>query len=522
MKNVGALLLSLVALPLCVCAAACGDDVETTDPAGAAGSTSGTAGMGGSSAGAGGVAGNGGSVAAGAGGSVAGSGGSAAGAAGAGGASAGSAGAAGSAGLAGAGGAAAVEVLPLSALGHDRLLAVAFDASGSAYAVGAISDTTEATADFATIVVKLDPTGKLDKSFGVEGVARHNLVVGAGGETARGIVVQADGRIVVGATIEHAGGDPRDRDIAVARLLPSGQLDMMFGTGGVAVLDLSPGEALPDGTYTADAQWGLGLLSDGKLVVSGAKKSKTGTDRDHAMVRLDASGKLDTSFGEQGVLSFDLSMQGADARALLVLPDDSVIGSGYSKNASGVVGPVVYKVTKAGKLDTDFGTGGVFHQAVLPHTTEAYAVALQGESLVTLGYGKAAETESLDWLSLRLSKDGKLDTTYGDQGVARVDCAGFNDNGRSVLTLPDGKILLMGSGRSDASSADAMLALLTKDGVADPSFGPSGKRVFDLGGTGDQFWGAALSPDKKRVVIVGTKGSSTTNDDAAVLVLPTP
>ena len=143
-------------------------------------------------------------------------------------------------------------------------------------------------------------------------------------------------------------------------------------------------------------------------------------------------------------------------------------------------------------------------------------------SLVTLGYGKAAETESLDGLSLRLSKYGKLDTTYGDQGVARVDCAGFNDNGRSVLTLPDGKILLMGSGRSDASSADAMLALLTKDGVADPSFGPSGKRVFDLGGTGDQFWGAALSPDKKRVVIVGTKGSSTTNDDAAVLVLPTP
>ncbi len=414
------------------------------------------------------------------------------------------------------------EVITLSSLGHDRLYGVAFGAAGAAFAVGTISDTTESTADVATIVVKLGADGKIDKSFGTDGVARHNLAVGTSGESARGIAVQADGKIVIAATVEHAGAaDARDRDIAVARLTPDGKLDATFGAGGVLTLDLSPGEVV-DTSYTADSAWGLGLAPDGKILVAAAKKADGRADRDHCVVRVTAAGALDATYGAAGLACVDVNQQNADPRGLTVLPDGAVLASGYTRDAAKVVSPVVYKVTPAGTLDAGFGVGGLFSEVVLPHTTEAYGVALQGEHIVTVGYGKGADAEALDWVSLRLTKDGKLDKSYGTDGAVRVDAAGFNDNGRAVLTLPDGRVLLVGSGRSSADTSDAMIAILTKDGALDATFGTGGKVVFDLGGTGDQFWGAALSPDGKRLLVVGVKGSSATHDDVAVLSVPTP
>ncbi len=471
---------------------ACGDDVTTGEAAaGTAGAPAGAGGAGtaGAPAGAGG---------------------------------AGAAGAPGGAGGAGGGAPAVPEVLALSATGHSRLLGVTFGPDGSAYAVGTLQDTTDATADVATIVVKFGPNSQLDPSFGTAGVARHNLVVGTNGESARGIAVLADGKIVVMATVDHTGGDPKDRDVAVARLLPTGALDPSFGDGGVKVHDLSAGVALPDGGFTADMARGGTATPDGKILIAAAKKRDGATDRDHTMVRLTADGALDASFGTGGLVSFDIAGQGADPRGLLLLADGSVLGAGYTKAAAGVVTPVLYKVTPSGALDPSFGTGGVFNQLVLPLVTEAYGMGLQGDKLVTNGYGKAADSETLDWISLRVDKDGKLDPTYGNNGHILVDAAGFNDNGRAVLALPDGRVLLAGAGRTDANSSDAMLALLSKDGAPDASFGPKGIKLYDLGGTSDVFWSAALSPDQKRVAIVGLTGGTGTHDDAAILFLATP
>ena len=511
---------ALAAFAFCAAATACGDDAAPAASAGgAAGQSPGGTGGTPASGGAAGSVAQGGNATAGAGGSAkAGAGGTnAAGSSGAGGG-----GASGTAGAGGLGGNPQPVVLKLSETGHDRFFAVTFDAAGSAYAAGQISDTTEANADVASIVVKLTPEGKVDPTFGTGGVARHNLIVGAGGELPRNIVVQPDGKLIIGATIDHLGGDPRDRDIAVYRLLPTGELDGSFGKGGIAVLDLSTGEAVSAEAFSADEQWGLALAPNGDVLVSGAKKSATSSDIDHTVVRLKSDGSLDPTFATGGVFSVDVAKQGADPRTVILLPDGGIVAGGYSDNAAGVAHPLLFKLTADGKLDPSFGTGGVFADTVLPHTTEVYGVALQGDKLVTAGYGKAAEGDKLDWVSLRLTANGKLDTTYGANGVVKVDAAGFNDNGRGLVILPDGRVLLLGGGRSDASTADAMVAVLSKDGAPDATFGEGGKRIYDLGGTGDQFWQGALSPDQKRVVVVGLKGSSATNDDAAYLMLSFP
>ncbi|MDB4931867.1 MAG: hypothetical protein JWM10_4351 [Myxococcaceae bacterium] len=411
---------------------------------------------------------------------------------------------------------AAPRVVPVSAAGHDRFFGVAYDAAGNFYATGVVSNgNVAATADFETVVAKFTPAGALDTTFGGGGFARRNLAVGLGGEVARGIVVQASGRIVVAATVEHAGAaDVRDRDLALARFNADGTRDPSFGTDGVVTLDLSAGEAVGTG-YVADSAWGLSAYGDGRLVVTGAQKRAGGTDTDFAVLRLSADGVRDASFGTNGLATLDINHRGASPRTATILADGSIIVTGYMDDG-GVVKPVLFKLTSAGVLDATFGTAGVFAPTVLAATTEAYGAVLQGTSFVTAGYGRNAATESLDWVSLRVSAAGALDPTWGTAGVARLDLAMFNDNARGAVALPDGRTLLLGGGRPTSDNVDGMLAVLDGAGQPDPSFGARGIRTYDFGGASDFFWGAALNPARTRVALVGVRGVAAPSPDAGV------
>lgn len=439
----------------------------------------------------------------------------------------GTGGAGGMGGAGGAGGgnnAIAPVIIPISENGHDRFLGVTHDAQGNIYATGIVADGTDNTTDFSTIVAKFLPSGEPDMTFGTNGIATHNVAVGTTGEVARGIVVQSTGKIVVAGSVEHVatGADPRDRDIAVLRFNANGTLDMTFGTQGVAILDLSDGEELSPTSYVADQHWGLSRYADDKLLVTGALKAMGRTDLDFAVVRLEANGARDNTFGTNGLVSLDINMQGASPRTATILGDGSAVVAGYTRDADMVVSPVLFKLTPTGQFDMTFGTNGVFNQIVLGVVTEAYAATLQGTSFVTAGYGRNSMAESVDWLSLRIGADGKLDTTFGENGVARLDVAGQSDNARSLVTLPDNRLLLVGGGRNVMDNSDAMIAILTENGKIDTTFEMKGFKTFDLGGASDFFWGVDVAPDKKSVAIVGAKGMATGagDDDAAIMLMP--
>jgi uncharacterized delta-60 repeat protein len=203
--------------------------------------------------------------------------------------------------------------------------------------------------------------------------------------------------------------------------------------------------------YVADSAWGLSVYSDGRLLVSGAQKRSGGTDSDFAVVRLSADGVRDAAFGTNGVATVDVNNRNASPRTTTLLPDGGIVMAGYMDDG-GVVKPVLFKLTSAGALDPTFGTAGIFAPTVLAAVTEAYGAVLQGTSFVTAGYGRNSASENLDWLSLRVSSTGALDTTWGTAGVARLDLAMFNDNARALVALPDNRVLLVGGGRPAAEA----------------------------------------------------------------------
>ena len=108
------------------------------------------------------------------------------------------------------------------------------------------------------------------------------------------------------------------------------------------------------------------------------------------------------------------------------------------------------------------------------------------------------------------------------QKLGKANFGAMDDRGQNLVALPDGRAILVGSGKAGASDIDGMVVRLTANGALDPAYGQAGRKIFDMGGPDDSFFGVALSPDGSRVAVVGDLGRDTSGgakDDGAALWL---
>jgi uncharacterized delta-60 repeat protein len=134
-------------------------------------------------------------------------------------------------------------------------------------------------------LIRLDPDGSLDTSFGGDG---RVIVAGSTGlDEAYSVIQQADGKLVA----VGRGVNGNNTDIALIRLLPDGELDRGFGLDGRVFVPV--GEA-------RDIGYSIVQQTDGKLVVAGSSEGAAGVFGT-ALVRLNLDGSLDRTFGPQTV-----------------------------------------------------------------------------------------------------------------------------------------------------------------------------------------------------------------------------
>ena len=130
----------------------------------------------------------------------------------------------------------------------DRKIVVAGNANGSAMMT----------------VTRLMPNGAPDTTFDGDGTATIDF--GSTADLAAGVVLQPDGKIVVG------GYTQASEDVAVARLNTNGSPDATFGVAGKATVDFG----------VATFGQAVARAPNGRIVVAG---QKTGGD-DFAVARL--------------------------------------------------------------------------------------------------------------------------------------------------------------------------------------------------------------------------------------------
>ena len=228
-----------------------------------------------------------------------------------------------------------------------------------------------------------------------------------------GVVVQSSGQIVVAgsSTIGTAFGMIQGTSIDLVRYNPDGSLDTSFGNAG-RILTQVPGSS--PGTYDTLTAQAVVQQADGKLLVVGSDLS----NQDLLAIRYTANGALDKSFGQGGIV---LDPVGWGASSVVIQPDGKIVlaGTDYTPGNGLPAAIGLLRLNANGTNDTSFGTGGAVLTNLDGMYDEASGVAMQSTGAIIVagsiggpypGAGMAA--------ALRYTPKGVLDTSFGSGGVA--------------------------------------------------------------------------------------------------------
>lgn len=335
-----------------------------------------------------------------------------------------------------------------------------------------------------------------DPGFGTDGVVNTSLDPGYDGAYA--MALQPDGRIVITGTAGSVG----DLQVLVARYNSDGTLDATFDEDGINTFDIA-GD---------DYGYAIALQPDGKILVAGT--SKTGSNTDIIVLRLDAQGQLDASFGPDGLRVLDGSSNNDKANAIAVRPDGRILVAGNAA-LDGKECMLLAQFDADGTLDPDFGASGILKLLVGTDNCQANALVLLDDGRCVVGGSSFTDDATrYDMAVCRVLADGTLDGSFSDDGKVVVPVSADSDKGYALAVRPDGHVLI-GGVRNETSSSQAtvVVAQLDADGTPDASFGTDGIASLFAGGFPSRAEDILLQPDGK-VLVCGTASPAATQRDA--------
>jgi uncharacterized delta-60 repeat protein len=336
----------------------------------------------------------------------------------------------------------------------------------------------------------LDPTfgtgGRVATDFGRE-------------EIAGAVTVQPDGKLVVVGVAAEGGGASLFGDVCVVRYRPDGSLDTGFGDGGKVYTDFG---------NTADGASAVRVQADGKIVVVGSAYAPGPSRADFALARYNADGTPDNSFGTNGKVTTALpGGHSSAASAVALQPDGRLVVAGivYTSTFPDEYRSdfAVVRYNADGTLDATFGAGGVV-TIDFDQNDGAAGVAVQadGKLLLAGSAGKIAGGlgQASAFALARLKADGSPDASFDADGKTTLTILGY-DWCSALALQPDGRAVVAGSSMTgfNRTEPDLALARFNADGSPDATFGAGGRVLADFDFGSEASVGLALTPGGKIV-----------------------
>jgi uncharacterized delta-60 repeat protein len=184
-------------------------------------------------------------------------------------------------------------------------------------------------------------------------------------------------------------------------------------------------------------------------------------------------GTLDNTFGVGGKLTVSIGLYNAQSNSIAIQADQKILLGGSAQNSLGTSNFALVRCNADGTLDNSFGTGGIqVTQLSGSSGGSKGALTIQNDGKILHG-----GMSLLQLKLLRLNSDGSLDNSFGINGIATTDFTEiYNDEYNAIVVLPNGKILMSGTGQeSNADFPKSFLIQFNTDGTVDSSFGNGGK-----------------------------------------------
>ena len=293
------------------------------------------------------------------------------------------------------------------------------------------------------------------------------------------------------------------QSFTLARFSADGSLDLGFGIADHGFTGNSTGSVRTLFDGRGGAAKAAAIQPDGKIVAAGTAGEDALTEI--AVARYQPDGSLDPSFGNGGTVTTPVGRSSA-ASSVMVQPDGKVVVAGSTGDPYSVTGAfAVVRYQADGSLDTTFGTNGIATTAIgeLAGVTSG---ALQADGrIVVAGFARPAGTQDYTFALARYRPDGSLDSGFGKNGTVTT-AVGDSSQANALVAQPDGTFVAAGSTltRGARPARQMALVLYTSKGSLGPGFGSGGKvRALAANRAHDVAYGLALQPDGK-LIAAGT------------------
>jgi uncharacterized delta-60 repeat protein len=296
------------------------------------------------------------------------------------------------------------------------------------------------------VLSRYSKDGVLDTTFGTSGLVTGHFVTGDNSRISC-LTIDINNNIVAGGTSNIS-----TPQYVVARFLPNGNLDNIFGSSGVVT-------GYYNGTDGATVK--SIVIDQNHDIVLGGFNPLT---NQYALVRLTPNGVLDTTFGTGGIsLGYFSGTDRSDIYGLAIDQNNQIVAGGvynYSMYA-------VAKFTATGSLDGGFGTGGVttgYYSGTDNSQVNNIKIDANHNILIGGAYNYA------EYALARFTSAGVLDTTFGTNGVVIGYFDGSKRSGLNSIAIDqNGQIIIGGDCRPQYA-----LARFSQNGVLDGNFGMTG------------------------------------------------
>ena len=262
-----------------------------------------------------------------------------------------------------------------------------------------------------------------------------------------------------------------------------GNYDPAFGVAGQVQVTLNkPVLDMPKALY----------LPDGKiLVLIGSQTSPSNSDADILVVRLQANGTLDNTFGVNGITTIDQATSFCSgvcfttrdyAHDMIYTNDGKIIVVGALDGSASYWYGAVFRLNANGTKDVSFGSGGIFTVFSAGWQITPVSIKEQGDKFL-VSYNRwnpltGVRTSNLVRYNI---SNGSFDGTF--QSIAIPQIAGSGGGSGvwgivDILVQQDRKINVLCVSTTDATGKPYVVRLQRK-GAIDPVFGINGITIID-------------------------------------------
>jgi len=312
--------------------------------------------------------------------------------------------------------------------------------------------------------------------------------------------------------------------VALLRYNANGTPDITNLVGGTGLVTTEVSSSQDDVAFAVVRQ------PDGKIIAVGSSFTTPGSI---TVIRYNADGTPDSTFGSGGITVTSLPSADASAFAATLQADGKLLVAGrscplsggssflllrYHTNSNGITGT-------AGTLDTagfNLPLGYMVTPILSGTDTSANAVALSGANILVAGHSKIGGRFVI--ALAQYTAGGALDTTSGfgsGTGIVTTPIGSLDADAAALAVQGDGKIVAAGlAGNAVSQIWDVALLRYNTNGTLDLPFGGTntGMVVTDIGSSSNYANAVALQTDGK-IVVVGNAfvNSFAGTSDIAVL-----